>query len=108
MALKDILEGAVGTLIAGGGYWVARSTLIYAKSRDKELDEDGVVKNKIAEAVEDATMKSDIAWIKAQLGPNPNSGGAMEQVLKIINRIDASLTEHLKWHDEPKPLRKRA
>lgn len=88
MALKDVLEGAAGTIIGGGSYMVARSAFIYSKKRDSEGDVKVEVKDAIAGEnritkleVNAAQNTEKLDFIVAQLGKNPNGGNAMQQIL---------------------------
>lgn len=100
---------AVGEAIAGVGlvistYYTRKKIKNSRKSQDKldikaEVDEEMAKAKELSDLQSDLrVLRTDIGWIKAQLGKSPNSGGAMEQMLTFVNTATKEFAEIKAWN----------
>lgn len=89
MAVKDVVEGIAGTIIAGGGIWVGIKTYTYSKKRDSKGDTKVAIKEAVADENRITKIESaleahgeSLDFIVRQLGKNPNGGNAMQQIIE--------------------------
>ena len=98
MALKDGIEGGIGTLVALFGGWLGLRTYRYTETRDKTVDTNAEIADAVAEENRIATLEAvtkansqKLDFIVDQLGKNPNGGNAMQQLLEGQRRNETKI-----------------
>lgn len=99
--VADAIAGA-GLLLSG---YVTKRKLDRTKRRDAKAETKAEVDDEVAKAKELSglesdikVLKSDMVWIKEQLGKSPNGGGAMEQLLKFVNTANKEFSDIKAWN----------